>query len=84
MGQRAHLCSDFLKTSISYTVKSSYTYKFLQLDLSFGSYRFEECLDISPQLYPMNCLRAVSTEIGHFKEQLCEIRSKLLEVILIM
>ena len=52
--------------------------------LKIITYRFAEYLDISPQLYPMNCLKAVSTEISRFKEQLCEIRSSLLEVIILI
>ena len=44
-------------------------------------YRFEEYLYISPLLYPLNCLKAVSPEIKALKEHLCEVRAKLLEVI---
>ena len=42
--------------------------------------RFEEYLEISPKLYPLNCLRAVSAEMKVLKDRLCEVRSKLLEV----
>ena len=42
--------------------------------------RFEEYLEISPKLYPLNCLKAVSAEIKVLKDRLCEVRSKLLEV----
>ncbi len=42
--------------------------------------RFEEYLDVSAHLYPLNCLRAVSPEIRRFKEHLCESRSNLLDV----
>ena len=42
--------------------------------------RFEECLLISPHLYPLNCLKSVSAEIKCLKDHLCEVRSKLLEV----
>ena len=41
---------------------------------------FEEHLDVSPRLYPLNCLKAVSVEMKVLKEQLCVVRSKLLEV----
>lgn len=43
-------------------------------------YRFEDYLDISPHLYPLNCLKAVTPEIKALKDHLCEVRSKLLEV----
>ena len=42
--------------------------------------RFEEYLEISPKLYPLNCLRAVSAEMKVLKDRLCEVRSRLLEV----
>ena len=42
--------------------------------------QFEEYLDISPQLYPLNCLKSVSAEIRALKERLCIVRSKLVEV----
>jgi len=42
--------------------------------------RFEEYLEISPKLYPLNCLRAVTPEMKVLKDQLCEVRSKLIEV----
>lgn len=42
--------------------------------------QFEEYLDISPQLYPLNCLKSVSAEIRALKERLCVVRSKLVEV----
>lgn len=41
---------------------------------------FEEYLDVSPHLYPINCLRALSPEMKTLKEHLCAVRSKLLEV----
>ena len=40
---------------------------------------FEEYLEISPQLYPLNCLRAVSPKIRALKERLCTVRSQLVE-----
>ena len=43
--------------------------------------QFEEYLTISPRLYPLNCLSAVSKEIKDLKERLCEVRSELVEVI---
>ena len=42
--------------------------------------QFEEYLDISPQLYALNCLKSVSTEIRALKERLCTVRSKLVDV----
>ena len=42
--------------------------------------QYEEYLDISPQLYPLNCLKAVSVEIRALKERLCVVRSKLVDV----
>ena len=42
--------------------------------------QYEEYLDISPQLYPLNCLKAVSAEIRALKERLCVVRSKLVDV----
>lgn len=42
--------------------------------------RFEEYLEISPKLYPLNCLRAVTPEMKVLKDRLCEVRSKLIEV----
>ena len=42
--------------------------------------QFEEYLNISPRLYPLNCLSSVSKEIKELKERLCEVRSELIEV----
>ena len=42
--------------------------------------QFEEYLEISPNLYPLNCLRAVSSEMKELKERLCEVRAKLIDV----
>ena len=42
--------------------------------------QFEEYLSISPRLYPLNCLSAVSKEMKDLKEKLCEVRSELVEV----
>ena len=42
--------------------------------------QFEEYLSISPRLYPLNCISAVSKEIKDLKERLCEVRSELVEV----
>ena len=42
--------------------------------------RFEEYLEISPKLYPLNCLRAVTPEMKVLKDRLCEVRSKLINV----
>lgn len=42
--------------------------------------KFEDYLDISTHLYPLNCLKAVSAEIKTLKEHLCEVRSRLLKV----
>ena len=37
-------------------------------------------MDISPNLFPLNCLKSVSAEIKLLKDHLCEVRSNLLEV----
>ena len=42
--------------------------------------QFCEYLDISEQLYPLNCLKSVSPEIRALKGELCTVRSKLVEV----
>ncbi len=42
--------------------------------------QFVEYLKISPHLYPLNCLRAVSLEMKELKERLREVRANLIEV----
>ena len=42
--------------------------------------QYEEYLNISPRLYPLNCLTSVSPEIRALKERMCEVRSELVEV----
>lgn len=51
---------------------------------AFHIHRFEDYLDISTDLYPLNCLKAVTPEIKALKDHLCEVRSKLIEVILLI
>lgn len=51
------------------------------LGMSCYDSRFEDYLAISPRLYPINCLKSVSPEIRVLKDHLCEVRAKLLEVI---
>ena len=50
------------------------------ITLHYDFFRFEEYLDISPCLFPLNCLKSVSAEIKLLKDHLCEVRSNLLEV----
>ena len=63
----------FALHSTYYTVNS-------MLEAFLSVFRFEEYLDISPKLFPLNCLKSVSAEIKLLKDHLCEVRSKLLEV----
>ncbi len=44
------------------------------------AFRFQDFLNISPHIFPINCLRAVSPEITQLKEHLCEVRGNLIQV----